>query len=140
MCESFPVARIRPSGALLAAAVWLFAVAVAVAWWVGVLDSSGDAIIDPDYMWQPIAMSTLSRAAIGISATLVVAAGAAVLWRTRESAAVPFAAIAAYAGLTYAVGAEPVIGANIGGGMMLLGAVPFTVGMAMWGVRALRSR
>lgn len=134
------MARIRPTGAIAVVVVWLFAVAVAVAWWVGVLDSSGGHIIDPDYMWQPIALDPPSRAVIGLSATVTAAAGAVLLWRCRELAALPFAGIAVYVGLTYAVGAEPVIGANIGGGMMLLGAPPFIAGMLIWGVRALRAR
>ena len=49
-------------------------------------------------------------------------------------------AVAVYAGMTYAAATAPVIGASIGGALLLLGAIPFVVVVAVLAVVVARRR
>lgn len=109
-----------------------------LSWWVGGLPPDQvTAASDPDYMFHPVDLATGVEPAIGVVSLVIVAAVVRLLivsarrgtrfdrWRVF----IPLAAISAYAGLTYRTVTMPVIGANIGGGLMILGAVPFTVAL-----------
>lgn len=124
---------------VVASLVWLAAVFVAVAWWFG-LAATDDSIRDPDFMWRPLDLGDGTKRALGLTASAAAVAGALVLHRsrrvgraspTRVAVLVPAAAIAAYCGLAYATATAPTIGANIGGGLLVLGAVPFAVAMVV---------
>jgi len=102
-------------------------------WWLGSGNAGVAAEADPDYLWQPLRMSTAVQSAIGI-ASIVLVLSALVVMAARMRAAeldrrwwgvvLPWVALSAYVGLTYRVATTPVIGANIGAGLMILGAIP----------------
>lgn len=117
---------------------WIAAVgviaAVPAAWWIaGVFAGTTDESADPDYMWQPIGLSDSAATVIGVTSTLVVITASAVIVRGLRSGSiptrwlgvvVPLALAAAYSGTTYAVATAPVVGANIGGGILVLFGLP----------------
>ena len=107
--------------------------AAPAAWWVtGLIPES----VDPqgaDYYLEPLSLAPGVEVAIGVVATLVTLAGMAALWQrvsTRQWSARwvgvlgPTFAIAAYVGAGYRVFTAPTIGANIGAGLVVFGAVP----------------
>lgn len=119
------------------------------AWWVGhALNNSEGAVPadQADYLWRPLSLSTATSAAVGLGALVLVGGALAVLvrqvrsgrWRTGWlQVAAASAMLCSYAGLLVAVATAPVIGANIGAGMMLLGAAPVGLGAVIWIVIAL---
>jgi len=118
--------------------LWLAAVMVCVAWLGGAIPHQ--TLPDPDYMWRPPQIASGLKLLIGMAATFVVVAVClllrrllkqGVLSRTWLAVFVAAGAIAAYCGFTYVVATAPVIGANIGGGIAVLFAGPFTVGTAI---------
>ena len=124
---------------IVVSVVWLAAVTVSVAWVSGLV-SADDSLVDPDYLWRPLSIGAGAELALGLIATATTAGLGWVLLRsyangtmsnTRRALLFPAAGIAAYAGLTYGAATAPTIGANIGGGLMLLGAVPFVAAMAI---------
>ena len=126
--------------------LWVAVVAVCVSWLVIVL-FQGDADADSDYLWQPLEIDNGLRSAVGLAATSA-AVGISVLllrWsakgamsRSWVAAFIAGGAIAAYAGVTYGAATAPVIGANIGGGGMLLFAGPFVVATVVVTIAILR--
>lgn len=120
-----------------------------LAWWLGdALDSVGGAVPtgDADYFWQPLSLSTGARAAVGLSGVAVVACALTVLVRQVRSGhwragwvqvTAASAMVCAYAGMFVAVATAPVIGANIGAGVMLLAAAPVGLGAVIWAIVAL---
>ena len=134
-----------------AALVALGVVAVGpAAWWV--VDGLGGlgaqvAPEDADYAWQPLAISAAVARTVGIVACLLVVAALFVLvaqtrshrWRAAWwQVAAALAVLFGYAGMLVAVATEPVIGANIGFGLMALGAAPVALGVLVWLVVAAR--
>lgn len=118
------------------------AIALAPAvWWVAGAVPSG---VDPDradYLMQPPQLGTVAVAAIGIGATALVLVATPMLWRAVHTGRArrhwlqivgAVALFAGYLGLTYRFVTTPVIGANIGGGLMILGILPIAVGLATW--------
>jgi hypothetical protein len=140
--------------ALRAAVVALGIVAVGpLTWWLAqALPDTVAADQYADYMWDPPQLSWAQILGIGlISAVGVLAAGFAMADGIRSRTlrrewlwiVLPLAGLAGYVGLTYAIATEPVIGANIGGGLLVLGGVavvPAMVGASLWFVRQLRSQ
>ncbi len=133
-------------GAVLAAGV--VAAAPAVWWLAGLLPEEDLDGASPDYAITPPAVGSTAELVIGLVAVVVLAAGAVALDRGTRGGllargwaqiAAAAALAAGYVGLTYRVGAEPVIGANIGYGMLMLGAIPVFVGLGVWAVQAFRS-
>jgi hypothetical protein len=120
-------------------------------WWLSSLASSNEAagIEDPDYMIRPSGVSDGTLAAIGLAGIAAVSIGILTYRRAMKSGPVselwrmvygPFVAISGLLGLFYAVATTPVIGANIGGGMLALGLMVVTPAMlviAAVGVRRL---
>ena len=96
------------------------------AWWaVGVFTPSTD-IADPDYLIEPLDLSSSTSLLIGGAGTAVAIAGALVVtWSIRSGRRPmrwlgivgPLFVAFGYAGVTYRVATAPVIGANIGGGL-----------------------
>jgi hypothetical protein len=85
-----------------------------------------------DYMVDPPDLSAAARAVIGALAALAVAAAIVVVARAVRSGALErswlpvlglLAGVVAYLGLTYATITAPTIGANIGGGLLLMAGV-----------------
>ncbi len=115
-------------------------------WWVSGVFPGGVAPDVADYLWQPVRLSTTAVTMLGITATAVIVLAAVRLrllvrvgrvgrhWLHVAGAA---AAFAAYLGLTYRVATTPVIGANIGGGALILGIVPAGLGALAWTAVAL---
>ncbi len=137
----------RGGGAADAALVGIGALAAAPAmWWVSGAIPSGVAPDGADYLWQPVRLSTGTVTTIGITATAVVVMAAVRLlrlvragrvgrhWLHVVGAAVVFAG---YLGLTYRVATTPVIGANIGAGVLILGVVAVAIGVVAWALIAL---
>lgn len=102
-------------------------------WWLLGLFTRFSVITDPDYMIEPPAISARAEWIIGGSSSLVATGGMAMVyalirgrtWSIRWAGVVgPLFVGAAYAGLTYRAVTAPVIGANIGGGLLIFGAVP----------------
>jgi len=99
----------------------------------------------PDYLVHPLGLSLAARTAITIGAVVFVVA-ASITWtralrrlqgrRASLGVIMPLAAVTAAAGLVYSAVTEPGIGANIGGGIALMAAIPFAA--AMLGLAALR--
>jgi hypothetical protein len=114
-----------------AAGAALISATPVVAWWV-VGDLSED--VDPqnaDYMVRPPPLSPAGQHAIGIVASVVVAAALGVLVtasvRRRIEPrwwgfALPLVALGICAGVSYRIVTAAVIGANIGGGMVVMTA------------------
>jgi len=118
-------------------------------WWLGGLlpgeDLDGPS---PDFAISPPDIGAGTELALGITATVVCLLGAIASTRSWgdeptsrlwPELSVGAGVIAAYLGLTYRVGTEPVIGANIGFGLMVLGLGPVCIGVvaAVW-LRATR--
>ncbi len=111
--------------------------ALPACWWVlGRLDGSGAGIVDPDYAVQPPEIDATLAHLIGAgSTTIAVVTLAALLasvlrrrWRPCVAGIfLPMAAGFGYAGMAAHVATAPVVGANIGAGLMLLGAVPLGI-------------
>lgn len=106
-------------------------------WWVlDRLDNEGDWIVDPDYAIHPPNIDPGHAHTIGVISLLAVAIAAAVLtamirsgrWRPCALGLVLSATLAfTYAGLAAQVMTAPVVGANIGAGILLLCAFPVGV-------------
>ncbi len=108
---------------------------LSAAWIAGLVDADRSPV-DADYLWHPADISDGMRLALGLTAT-VLAVGIVLLvarWsgdgaisHSAVIVLIALGAIAAYGGVTYAVATAPVIGANIGGGLMVIAAGPFAV-------------
>lgn len=94
-----------------------------------------------DYLWHPMHLSSSVEPVVGVvSAAVVALAAVAVVQAVKTNltgplgvrAAVAVALFCAYAGLMYRVATEPVIGANIGGGMLLLGLPVVAIVLTTW--------
>ena len=127
-------------------------VAVAPAVW-GLAELAPDSVgadTPPDYLVRPLGLSTAARTTITIGAASLAVATALAFVRARRrqdvrsewvGVIVPLAAVSGAAGLVYSVVTEPVIGANIGGGLAVMAGVPFAVAMVtLAGWRAVRAR
>lgn len=127
--------RARHLAVLVVALGGLLALAVSVAWVVGLVEPERSNA-DPDFMWQPLDIGDNTRLALGLGATALAAVAIAIVWRSFKAGDITrtvmivlsaSGSIAAYGGMMYGVGTAPVTGANIGGGLMLLAAGPFVV-------------
>lgn len=129
-------------------AAGVLAAAPAVWWLAGLLPDEDLDGASPDFAITPPAIGATAELVIGLVAVAVLACAAVALDRsTRVGLLAPgwarivaAAALAAgYVGLTFRVGTEPVIGVNIGYGMLMLGAIPVLVGLGVWAVQGFRS-
>jgi hypothetical protein len=111
----------------------------AVTWWV--LGDLSEDVPDPDYMYRPPRLTDGQELAIGIAGTavalasLVVVIGALrrrVVTPGEVMSAVPLVLAAAFCGFAWRVVTAGVIGANIGGGMVLLVGPFVLLGLAGW--------
>jgi len=127
-----PADRRNPWWVLGAAGALVAAAPFAVWSWVGDLSSPGT---DLDYLWHPPVLSSTQESIVLVAATSAVILGLVVLVAARAKGAtrppllVLTAIAAAYAsavGLGYRIMTAGVIGANIGGGLVLFAAVPTT--------------
>lgn len=123
-----------------AAVVSGIACAAPATWWLG---GGNRGAADPgwDYFWQPPAIAPAAGHALGVFALVSVMAAAilvgagirrATVRRTLVPVLIPLASIAAYVGFSYSVATAPVIGANIGAGMLFMFAIPVLLGMIAW--------
>ncbi|MEM7140456.1 MAG: hypothetical protein AAF548_05425 [Actinomycetota bacterium] len=82
-----------------------------------------------------------ARGVVGRAGLAVALLGAAATWRTRPEAwgawGPPTTLLAVWSGATYGVVTGPVVGANIGGGLMLLATPVVVVACAVWTLVAL---
>jgi hypothetical protein len=147
---------VRPAARSIVVAVGLVALAPLSWRLVAALDdmtSHVSASDRPDYMVRPLRLSGEATGGIAlVSATTVIIATSLLVTAVRRGTiprqwygiVAPIAAIAVYAGVTYAEMTAAVIGANIGAGLFLLGAAPFAAGMlaleVSWLVRLRRRR
>lgn len=119
-------------------------------WWlVQALPDEVPADQYADYLWVAPELSRTHVLGIGlISVVAVLSAGFLLAYGVRLRTlrrewlwiVLPLAFLTGYAGLTYAVATAPVIGANIGAGLLILGGVvvvPATVGASLWFLRQL---
>ena len=115
--------------------------------WIGTIVNRSSDLVDPDYLVAPLSLTASAETMIGLMSIIAVAVGAAVLMRAVRlgslgrqwvAAVAPFAALAAFAGGVYAIATAPTIGANIGGGLVIM-ASPVVVGLlAWWAVHSIR--
>jgi len=140
--------------ALLAPVVALGIAAVGpLTWWlVQALPDEVPANQYADYLWVAPELSGTQVLGVGLmSIVAVLSAGFVMADGIRSRTlrhewlwiVLPLVGLAGYAGLTYAVATAPVIGANIGAGLLILGSVvvvPAMVGASLWFVRQLRSQ
>lgn len=123
--------------------------AAPAAWWLaGLLPDEDLDGSSPDYAITPPAIGSTAELVIGLVAVVLLAGAAVALDRVVRAGvlargwariAASAALAAGYVGLTYRVGTEPVIGANIGYGLLMLGAIPVLIGLGVWAVQAFRS-
>jgi drug/metabolite transporter (DMT)-like permease len=126
----------RVAAFVLATLTGAFTTFVSVAGIYDLTVAAGVSTVDhPDYVWVPLSISSGKRALITLVATLGVVTCVLVLQtrvrrrqapRSSVALAAVTCALGAYAGLLYAVATEPVVGANIGFGLMVIGALPYT--------------
>lgn len=119
--------RARAWGVLLL----LIAALTALAWSLGV--TLEEDVEQPDHLWRPIDALIDRRLLITVVAAALAAVTGAVFARLRRSGhtppddvAVPLLLIGVLVGIGYSVVTAPTIGANIGGGLTLMGG-PFVV-------------
>src|SRR3712207_1772432 len=128
--DSPPEPMPQPPGGwpVLVGVVLVLATPIAVWWMVG--DRTTSEVPDPDYLIHPIPMSATMERRIGASAVLLVLASASALlgatWRGRFCARwwgvlAPLLVAGGFCGLGWRVITAGVVGANIGGGMLLVG-------------------
>lgn len=125
----------------------LAAIAVAIllspisAWWLVGDFSMAEPASQPDYMFQPLdlakteelVLGTAAMAATVVAAALVVGAVRRRLVTVAELlVALPLLIAGAFCGFAWRVMTAAVIGANIGGGMILLFAPFFLASMLGW--------
>lgn len=127
--------RYRP---VVAAGAAIAASTPATAWVVGGFAGTASEFDDPDYMWEPVGFPDALVTAIGLLSIVVVTVAVVVVaGRLRRGSLdprwlgvlVPTTMVAAYLGTTYAVATAPVIGANIGGGILVLFGMPVVVAL-----------
>jgi hypothetical protein len=125
--------RLQLGALLVASTVWVVAIGIAAALLVGPL-AGDDDLVDPDYSAPPLPLHESTQLAFGAAlAAGCAATGEAIRrWYRRAglvwdwcAGLVPMGALAAYVGFWYGVASSPTIGANIGAGVLLLGAIPF---------------
>lgn len=102
-------------------------------WSVTAFDPTRSTLNDPNYMWRPPRITSMRVLEMGtMSAVIILVSAVYVRSLVRRGVVeplgylpmLPLCVLAAYAGLTYRAGIEPVIGANIGAALMVMGAVP----------------
>ena len=127
----------NPWWVLLAAVTVVAAAPFAVWSWVGDQSRAGT---DLDYIRHPPTLSTTQEWVLFVASTLAVILGVVVLVKARAKGATrpPILAVtaivASYAGAVgfgYRIVTAGVIGANIGGGLLLLAAPPVTIATAL---------
>jgi len=132
-----PADRRNPWWVLAAAGAVVVAAPFAVWSWVGDQSSPGT---DLDYMAHPPVLSSGQESIVLIAATLALAVGVVVLVAAQAKGATrpPILALTAVAaaytgavGLGYRIVTAGVIGANIGGGLVLMAALPTTAVAAL---------
>ena len=117
-------------------------------WWISGLIPSDVTADTADYLVHPLRLPFLVEPAIGLLCVLLTGRAARELHRgVRDGefrsewwqVAAALGAIAAFGGFTYRIVTAPVIGANIGGGALILFALPLSVGMLTWAGLALHT-
>ena len=128
------------SDALRAGAIAIGVVAIAPATWriAELLPTAVQDGPDADYAWGPPHITNGVAIAIGVVGLALATMGGVVaalairgdrIRRGWIGVLAPLVALAAYVGVGYSVLTTPVIGANIGGGLVLLGAIPAAIGL-----------
>lgn len=128
-----------------ASAAVLAVAAAALAWSVGVL-TAGDTS-DPDYFWRPIEALVDLKYLVLFTALVIGGLCLAALAKLRGRGApvdplvvLPVVLIGAVAGGSYSVLTAPVIGANIGAGLVVFAGPIVILVLAAWAVRSTRTR
>ena len=128
-----------------ASAAVLSVAAAALAWCVGVL--AANDISDPDYFWRPIEALVDLKYLVLFTALVIGGLCLAALAKLRGRGApvdplvvLPVVLIGAVAGGSYSVLTAPVIGANIGAGLVVFAAPIAILVLAAWAVRSTRTR
>jgi len=120
----------RPWRSLIAAGGVVVAMPFAAWAWIGDQSESGD---DLDYLWQPPNLTSSQERWIFVASTVVLAGSLVALWVAHRRGSLSprlllqtmvLAGFAVLVGGGYRVITAGVIGANIGGGLILLGAIP----------------
>ena len=103
-------------------------------WWIGDrLNTIGEQTSDPDYLIEPLQIYSMTTDIVGVSSIILALLGAVTLYAMVRAGRWPLAAAGlattaaaatSYAGVTYSVATAPVIGANIGAGLLIIAAAP----------------
>ena len=133
-----------PRRAAFVAAIALPLVIPFTSWWmIGDLSCDCPGRTSRDYMFEPPSLSSTQTALIGAAATAMTVAALATLgWSLRRHAVnfadvrftLPLVVAGVYVGLALRVTTAGVIGANIGGGMMILAAPVVAAPLVVWTV------
>ncbi|MGE0879803.1 MAG: hypothetical protein AB7L13_16475 [Acidimicrobiia bacterium] len=125
------------AGTSLLVIIGLLALAPATWWSRGPLSPDPDSFSGgPDYLWEPLALSDGTSRFIGLVSIVVAVVAAVVGGRAIRRSAHPsswlgvvaaLAALSMYVVATWRVASSPVNGANIGGGLLIMGAAPAAV-------------
>jgi len=124
----------------------VIACAPLAAWISGFVSTSKVDDIGADYMMRPLGWSTAARTTVGVLSLVIVATAALVVFLTRSKSTLiapgvlaPLAAGSAFLGVTYHVVTAPVIGANIGGGLIVMLGVPMVAALVIIAVSQART-
>lgn len=131
--------------ALWASVVLLTLASTALSWCLGALNAND--ISDPDFYWRPVE-GLVDRKYLVLVAALIIGGSclAALVQLRRRGAAVdplvvlPVVLIGVVIGGSYSVLTAPVIGANIGAGLVVFAAPIAILVLAAWAVRSTRTR
>ncbi len=121
--------------------MWLFVLLSPITtWWiVGDMSYQGDP--DLDYMFKPLPLTRGQQVAIGATATILSVAALVtlvagyrqgVVRRADLRVALPALLVGAYCGVGWRVVTAGVIGANIGGALLVMSTPFFVLGMIVW--------
>ena len=122
-------------------ASWLFVLLSPVTAWQVIGDLSYEGSTDLDYMYEPLRLTTGQRVAIGVTVAVVGLAASvltALAYRRRLvtradlRVVLPLLLAGAYCGAAWRMMTAGVIGANIGGGLVVMFSPVFLLGMAIW--------
>lgn len=133
--------RPTTSAVHVSAAAGLVLATPLASWWVMDVIATSEQLLDPDYAFRPIQIDPTTKLLIGVMAVTVVVTAAFALvltdpdWRFVRrwwTVVAPLLAVGAICGGGWAVMTAPVIGANIGAGLVLLGAPPLVLALLVW--------
>ncbi len=125
--------RLNATPGTVTAAVALLCTTPVATWWLLNIVVTSENIAKPDYMVRPIDISPVAELIVGLTALVIALSSIAFLVKAEReqrfghgcwSVLFPLIAAAAVCGAAWSTVTAPTIGANIGGGMVIMFGVP----------------